>query len=454
MKTYQKAFLVAAGFFALTASAQDKCRKAYESLKEKTAAEAYDEALVFLATLRKDCPKYDAGLYDAGDKLLTYKFESTRTEADKAKIADDLVKLYSEQQNNFPGSGAAIKKALFLYRNAKATDAEVYKILDAAFVSNSALFTDYNALELYFNLSLKQYEASTLSPDAFIKRYGDIVGQAAAAKQGIANKRALLQKKQEDGTTLEALENAYLAETKSSEAALEAVADNMAKQGSAIFSCSKLEAYYNESFEKKRDDIAWVRGMVNSLKAAKCNKSTLLFTGIEIIYKANPTFAAAYDMGYYSQKKGDAKGAIRYYEEAAAKQPDAKKQAELYMEIAALYRSGDKGKAKEFALKAAAANAKFGRPYLFIAEMYRNASGKECNLGDFEKKALVWPAIDMLRKAEAADAKLKATVAKLEEEYAKNIPTKKEAKAVKKSKGDVITYGCWINETVTLPKLK
>ncbi|WP_116790633.1 hypothetical protein [Flavobacterium psychrotrophum] len=454
MKIHQKALLVAAGFLALTASAQDKCKKAYELLKEKTTAQAYDEALVFLATLRKDCPKYDVGLYDAGDKLLTYKFETTRADADKAKIADDLVKLYNEQQNNFPGSGAAIKKALFLHRNAKATDAEVYKVLDAAFVSNSTLFTDYNALELYFNLSLKQYEAGTLSPDAFIKRYGDIVAQVAAAKQGIADKRSQLQKKQEDGAVLEVPENAYLAETKSSEDALDAVADNMAKQGSAIFSCSKLEAYYNESFEKKHDDVAWIRGMVNSLKAAKCAKSALLFNGIEILYKANPTYAATYDMGYYSQKKGDAKGAIKYYEEAAAKQPDVKKKAELYMEIAALYRSADKVKAKEFALMAASANVKFGRPYLFIAEMYRSVSSKECGLGDFEKKALVWAAIDMLKKAEEADAKLVATVTKLKEEYSKNIPTKKEAKVAKKSKGDVITYGCWINETVTLPKLK
>jgi hypothetical protein len=454
MKTCLKVFFAAAVFFTLTAKAQDKCKEAYGLLKEKTAEQLYDEALVLLNTLRKDCPKYDVGIYDAGNTLLTYKFESTRAEADKAKAADELIKLYNDQQSNFPGSGADVKKALFLNAYAKATPAEVYKILDAAFTSNRGVFTDFNALELYFNLSLKQYEAGTLNAAAFMQRYGDIASQIFAAKQGIADKRALLHKKQEDGAVLEMAEKAYLTETKNSEDALEAVADNMAKQGASIFSCANLESYYNEKFEKSREDITWVRGMVNSLKVSKCGRSELLFKGAEILYKANPSYEAIYDMGYYSQKKGDIAGAVRYYEEAAAKQADNIKKANLYMEIAALYRAGNSAKAKEFALKAAATNSKFARPYLFMAEMYKNASAKECQLGDFERKALVWPALNLLKQAETADPKVKATVAKLEAEYAKSIPTKKEAKAVKKSKGDVINYGCWINESVTLPKLK
>lgn len=456
MKAYTKAFLVAAGLFALAAPAQEKCEKNYGALQEKTAGAAYDEAIVYLDALRKDCPKYDVGVYDAGNKLLTYKYETAATDEQKSKIADNLIKLYSEQQNNFPGSGADIKKALFMYNTKKSTDAEVFKILDQAFTTNSKLFTDYTALELYFNLYLKQYEAQAkgVTMETLIVKYGDIAAQTAAAKQEIGDKRQLLQKKQQDGTALDAAENAYLAATVTSEEGLDGVAENMAKQGAAIFSCEKLEGYYSAGYEKNQDNISWIKGMVNSLRVSKCNKSELLYRGVTALYKSNPTFETAYDMGYYSQKRGDAKAALVYYEEAAARQLNPVKKAELYMDIASLYRNSDKAKAKEFALKAAETNAKYGKPYLFIAEMYKNAAGKECGFSDFDKKALVWPAIAMLKKAEAAEPKFKATVAKLEEEYAKSIPTKKEAKAVKKSKGDVITFGCWINETVTLPKLK
>jgi|GEM_PF-1394228 len=436
-------------------SAQEKCAKAYAVLTERAAASAYDEALTALATLRKDCPKYDIGIYATGEKILRYKYETTKVAADKDAVADNLIKLYNEQQANFPGSGAEIKKALFLNDTKKADDTATFKILDGAFTSNSAQFTDYRELELYFNLYLKQYEAKApgITLESFIKTYGGITAQIAAAGDNIAKKREQLQKKIDDGTTLEPAETAYLANTKTTGDALDAVADNLAKQVSVIFSCEKMEAYYNENFEKNKDNAAWIGGMVHTLKALRCNKSALLFRGVSMAYKLDPSYNNTYELGYYTQKHGDANAATQLYIEAADKHPVPAKKAGIYMTIAQLYRNNDKAKAKEYALKAAQTDVKLGSPYLFIAEMYMNA-GTDCKLSALEKKALVFPTLELLKKAEAAEPKYKATVAKLEEQYVKSIPTKKEAKADKKGKGDTITYGCWINETVTLPKLK
>ncbi|MFP9099531.1 tetratricopeptide repeat protein [Flavobacterium sp. RHBU_24] len=437
-------------------SAQEKCAKAFAVLTERSATPAgYDEALAALTGLRKDCPKYDIGIYSTGDKLLSYKYKTTKTAADKDAIADNLIKLYNEQQSNFPGSGAQVKKALFLNDNKKADDKDTFKTLDEAFTANSAQFTDYRELELYFNLYLKQYEAKApgITLESFIKTYGDITAQIATAGSNIAKNRGQLQKKIEDGTALEPAEKAYLTNTKTTEEALSAVADNMAKQVSVIFSCEKMEAYYTENFEKNKDNAAWIGGMVHTLKAMRCNKSPLLFKGVSMLYKLNPTYDNTYELGYFTQKQGDAKAATELYLEAAEKQPVPAKKAGIYMTVAQLYRNNDKARAKEYALRAAQTDVKLGSPYLFIAEMYMNA-GAECKLSALEKKALVFPALELLKKAEAAEPKYKATVASLEEQYVKSIPTKKEARAEKKSKGDAISYGCWINETVTLPKLK
>jgi hypothetical protein len=455
-KGYALLLFITALLGAVPAGAQQsKCEKAYADLAERVQAEAYDEAVANLAALRKECPKYDIGLYGIGDKLLRYKYDTAKAVADKDAFATDLIKLFNEQQANFPGSGAEIKKALFLYDTKKATDKETFKILDDAFTANPAQFTNYRELELYFNLYLKQYEAQApgITLDSFIKKYGDITAQIATAGADIAKKREQLQKKRDDGTALEAAETAYLADTKTTGDALNAVADNMAKQVSVIFSCEKMEAYYAENFEKNKDNAAWVAGMVHSLKELKCTKSPLLFKSLTLLYKLNPTYDTTYDLAYYTQKQGDVKTAVLLYAEAAEKQPVPAKKAGLYMTIAQLYRNSDKAKAKEYALKAVQTDVKLGNAYLFIAEMYMNA-GTECKLTALEKKALVFPALELLKKAEAAEPKYKATVAKLEEQYSKSIPTKKEAKAEKKGKGDTITYGCWINETVELPKLK
>lgn len=437
------------------AAQQNKCEKAYALLTERAQAAAYDEAIAALAVMRKECPKYDIGIYSTGDKLLRQKYETTKVAADKEAIAADLIKLYNEQQANFPGSGADIKKALFLSDTKKADDKQTFKILDDAFTANPSQFKDYRELELYFNLYLKQYEAQAagITLESFIKKYGDITAQIATAGADIAGKREQLQKKRDDGNALDAADTSYLADTKYTEDALTAVADNMAKQVSVIFSCDKMEAYYAENFEKNKDNAAWVAGMVHSLKEMKCTKSPLLYKSLSLLYKLNPTYDSTYDLAYYTQKQGDAGAAIKLYAEAADRQPVPAKKAALYMNIAQLYRNNDKAKAKEYAMKAAQTDVKLGSPYLFVAEMYMTA-GAECKLSALEKKALVFPALDLLKKAEAAEPKYKATVAKLEEQYAKSIPTKKEAKAEKKGKGDTINYGCWINEAVTLPKLK
>jgi tetratricopeptide (TPR) repeat protein len=168
--------------------------------------------------------------------------------------------------------------------------------------------------------------------------------------------------------------------------------------------------------------------------------------------KANPTSDSAMMLGYLSQKRNETKQALAYYEQAAALQNDPARKANTYVLIASSYRNIDMAEAKKYALKAAATDPKSGEAYLLLGNMYMSASG--CNLTDFDKKALLWLAADMFKKAEVAEPKYKATVAALNKRNAVKLPTKADIKAAKKSSGDTITFGCWINETVTIPKVK
>lgn len=84
--------------------------------------------------------------------------------------------------------------------------------------------------------------------------------------------------------------------------------------------------------------------------------------------------------------------------------------------------------------------------------MYSSVSS-ECDVNAFDRKALLWLAIETVKKAEVAEPKYKATVESLIKSYEKRLPTKSEAKAAGKKKGDQIVYGCWINETVTVPNI-
>lgn len=455
MKIYGKAFLVSAFFAVSLASAQGtKCEPAYKLFKETVFKGDMKQASLQLDGLTKECAAYNEGIYTLGEKVVLYRIEVANNVEDRKKAVEGALDFYAVQQKNFPAGDAMVRKALLLNISGGATAEELYKMLDQVFTAHPEAFTDYNAFELYFKYVYERYQGKKDSFEAFLKKYSDISARVSAAHDDVAQKRQAIQAKQANGEELTVDEKIFLADTKVSESALEAVSENISKQGSALFSCEKLEEYYTPQYEKNKESLSWLQGMAATLKACKCYKSQLLLNASTALHKQRPTYQSAYDLAYLLQKKGDTKQAVIYYAEAAEKQPNALKKAELYMTIAGLYRNIDKAKAKEYALKAAAANAKSGKPYLFIAELYATVTVNDCGLTDFDRKSLVWAAINMLKKAEAAEPKFKETVTSLEQEYSKNIPTKKEAKAAKKSKGDVITYGCWINESVTLPKLK
>jgi len=455
MKIKQALILLFAGASAITAHAQTyKCDAGFKALEDKAKLKSYDDVTVQLPVVIKNCPKYDAKLYTYGEAAYIYKIEHTRAEADKKIVAKDLVGLYEAQEKNFPGTGGAVKKAMVLHDRVLATDDEVYKLLDAAFTTAPQTFTDYNTIDLYFNLYFKNYQTGTtgITQDEFIKRFCDIAAQTGIAQNAISVKRAALVAKQEK-ETLTAEEKQYLSDTKTTEKTLDAVAQNMTRAASKYINCDKLEAYYVANYDKNKTDAGWLQAMVNVFSLNKCYKSDVLYNGALVLNQLKPGHDASMKLGYLSQKRNNQPDAIKYYEQAAELETNAVLKADLYLDIAAIYRSSNKAEAKKYVLKAAEVNPKSGKAYVFLADLYTSPS-KDCNLNEFDTKALSWLAIETVKKAEVADAKYKATVASLIDTYTKRLPTKKEAKAAKRQKGDVITYGCWINESVTLPKLK
>ncbi|AWH84945.1 hypothetical protein HYN59_07305 [Flavobacterium album] len=455
MKTLRivSAFII--GLFSIAASAQGsaKCEAAIKTFEETVIARNYNDAAALMPDLRKKCPEYSEKLYTYGQKVIEYKIETAATPAESRIQLDDLVALYTEYAKYFPKSDGTVKKALLQKVNKLATDDEVYKLLDAAFKSNKEGFTNYDALETYFDLYLAQFDAGNkgISQDQFIGKYGELAAQVAYTKNKIAADKDALLKKQET-TKLTADETQQIADAATTIDALDAVAENMALQSSRYFTCEKLEVYYDKNYEKHKEDISWLEGLTTGMYSNKCYNSPVLYKGAQAVHAAKPTAQTAYMLGNIELKRRNQKQAIVYFEQAAALEKTPEKKASLYYDIAGIFRNSDKAKAKEFAVKAIGLNAKFGKPYILLAEMYTTA-GKECGLSEFDRKALTWLAIETLKKAEVAEPRYKTTVASLVKNFEKNKPAKEEAKAAGRKKGDVITYGCWINETVTVPTL-
>jgi hypothetical protein len=452
MKT--RAFLVAVtGFMAVAVSAQEfKCEDNFKALGASVQSQDYATATTILAGLRKSCPRYDVAQYTLGETVLRYDMETAGTEADEKLYTTDLLAFYDEWERNFPGKGGVQKKALLLKEKSLVKDDEVFKILDGAFATSKTSFTSYEALELYYNLYLERYKAGDkgITQDDFIQKFGDMAGQANYAKSQLEQYRQQLLAKKET-QPLEEKELEFLKYAPQNISAFEAVSDNMIIQSANLVDCNKLDAYYTGLYEKNKADKNWLLGMVTVLSGAKCTKSEVLYKGAEELYQAQPSLTTAMLLGDLSLRK-DTKQAAVYFEKALAFEADSTGKSKIYLILANTVRNSDKAATKSYLLKAAAYNPKDGSPYIQLAEMYASAQG--CQLSGFEKKAVNWLAIDTAKKAGAIEAKYKTTVANLLKRYEKNAPNKDDLKAAKKGKGDTVTFGCWINETVTVPKIK
>lgn len=443
--------------FVLTATAQEptECKENYARFEEALVQGSYNDATAVLTFLREKCPKYNERIYIKGEEVLKFNIESSQKPEERQKLIDDLFLLYSQYDKNFPGNSNAgnIKKAMVLKQYGLADDDEVFRQLDTAFKTNSKAFTDYSAIEAYFMMYLKNYETGkgAITPEQFIDKYSQISGQALLAKNSVAAKRDALLKKQET-QILTSDERNFLDNAPVTLESLEAVSDNINLLASKHFSCARLEEYFSKQFSDNKENATWLEAVTTLLYNNKCYNSPVLLQTAQALNTIAPTGQTAFYLGTLAQRKGNLNEAVGYFQQAVDRETTAEMKSGLYYAMGSMLLGTDKAKSKDFLIRSAGLNPKSGKPYLLLAEMYSSVS-KECGLSPFEQKALSWLAVETLKKAEKAEPKYKPTVVVMAEKLGKRIPTKQEAKEAGKKKGDTITFGCWINETITIPNL-
>ena len=92
-----------------------------------------------------------------------------------------------------------------------------------------------------------------------------------------------------------------------------------------------------------------------------------------------------------------------------------------------------------------------GRAYLLIANMYAE-SAYDCGDTQFNKRAVYWLAADLARKAGRVDNSLSKISKRTAESYIGRAPSKTD-NFTEGNEGLVINFNCWINRSVSVPKL-
>ena len=79
-------------------------------------------------------------------------------------------------------------------------------------------------------------------------------------------------------------------------------------------------------------------------------------------------------------------------------------------------------------------------------------SANDCGKSQFDKRAVYWLAANLARKAAKVDNSLSKIAKKTADSYTGRAPSKTDI-FTEGNSGSTIKFDCWINRSVTVPKL-
>jgi hypothetical protein len=373
--------------------------------------------------VRKNCPKESEMVYTDGFKILQYKIDNTVLAEEKETLVRDLMALYDQYNKNFPEKTAdfEVNKAMALHDNKIEAKEEILSLLDSGFSKASNSITNANAIYIYFSMVYEKHKAKDpkFTTDFVIEKYA------------LAN--TMLKRLQSTSEKTE--------DYKTAQRAINVLAKDVA-------TCENLSAYYQKSFNENQDNNDWLSGALTSL-SARCSAQPIFNTMAQKLYAVKATSQSAYFMALANLKQRKFDEAIKFYNETADFETNPQEKAKIYYSLATGLLANDLAKSKENLNKALQFDPKMGRAYLSLAQMYANAP-EACGKTDFQKKAIVYLAIETAKKAGIAEPKLKTAGDKMAQDLATKSLTQAEINK-EKMNGKSLTIGCWINETITFP---
>lgn len=401
-----------------------ECSSKTLAYQELYKAKKIGESFEIWSEVKKNCPKESETIYTDGFNILQYKIDNAVSVEEKTTLVRDKMKLYDQYNKNFPSTTAdfEVNKAMVLYDNKIDAKDEIFNLLNNGFTNASKSITNANAIYLYFSLNYEKHKEGNknFSSELVVEKYTLTTYMLAQ---------------------LQATNPQKIQEYKTAQRGISALSKD-------IVTCDNLAAYYDKNYSLHQENPDWISTALTSL-SDKCSTKPIFATMAEKLYSLKVTAQSSYYMALATTKQKKFSEAIRYYEESAQLEPNPLEKANIYYTLATGLASGDKSKSNEYLKKALTFDPKMGKAYLFLAKTY-SYSAEECGKTDFEKKAVVYLAIQTVKKAGVADPKLKPTADKMVADFSSQSLTHDEIKKAKMN-GKSLTIGCWINETITFP---
>jgi len=411
----------------------------------------YDDAYGPWKIVREKCPKFNRAIYAYGEKILKHKINNS-TGAEQVAHIKDLLLLWDQAREHFASKyslGEVLTdKAQLAYKYRKELNIsleEDYNMFDEAFKKDREHFTSAKGLYTYFSLIVDLYDDGKKSAQEMFDKYDDVIEVIEDVEKSYIEKLNKLVEKEEAGTELTKKELKYKKNYEANIAAFEKVTSSMDQKLGKRANCEVLIPLYQKDFEEYKTDGIWLQRAMNRMYAKGCKEDPLF---LKLVQQKNSIEPSA-DTAFYLYLLTDEQ---KYFDQTVQLETDPLKKARLYKKLAQeLKAKGSYGKARQYYMKALKLNPSDGSPYLSIAAMYAK-SANSCGDSNFNKRAVFWLAAKEAEKAGRVDGRLRKAAAQAATSYRASAPSKADVFNCSCS-GTVIKIGCWIQRSITVPKI-
>lgn len=444
-------------FFLMTVSAfaqETGCKEKWNEFSEFAQKNKYDATTYQpWLLLKKSCSEGNEAVYLAGEKILSQMVEAANASPEKNNMIAELSALYDEHDKKFPlnKNGNKISKAVLLYENNSADDKDILRFLDKSFAENREHFTQPFVIDLYSKVVVSRHLAGDegLTADVAFLKLDQIGERIQAEKQKYLPTKKSLEDKQKT-IKLSAEEQQRLDVANLALNDLVLVEENVEARISKLSNCESLEAFYGKNNSSENPNVAALQRSFQLLKSKNCN-TPFFYQLAEKLNKENPSAETATVLAMKARQSRDQALAMQYFTQAAELEENPSKKAEAYYMLATVQQAKDKENALKSALKALEVKPDFGKSYILISQLY-SSSANNCGKDAFEQKAIYWLAASTAKKAGQIEPSFKKSADDLAADYLRKAPSKEEIKKAGKKSGDVISFSCWFNESVSIPK--
>jgi len=438
----------------------DDCISNLSIFAEYYKVKNYDSAYEPWMKVRQECPNMNAAIYSYGKRMLEHYIKTSEGEQ-KIAYQNDLIKLYDEWLVNFPVlRGRKIigeiisNKAQAMLDNKFASKSEIYKVFDNAYSQDRSSFDDpkplYNYFKTYYELYKEGLDGVTLS--MVFNKYEDISERFEEVIDGYSKQLDVILKKEETGQALSTREKsnkrAFGINSNASVTYLKNLNAIIAKEST----CENLVPLYRKNLEENKENPIWLNRAASRMDSKDCSDDPLFVELVELLHNLNPSANSAYYLGLLNDKKGNVNEALEFYNESIELETDNIKKARILYKIASKFKKSNQfSKSRSYARKALNYQPSMGSAYLLIANLYAS-SANNCGNSQFEKRAVYWLAAEQARKAASVDARVKRIAERTAVSYEGRAPSKTDI-FTEANAGEVITFSCWIGQSVTVPNL-